>query len=404
MKPKLIKNAKELEEALERIDALMDTDPSQESDEGRELELLAMLVEKYEATAFPIAKPSPLEAIRFRMEQAGLKQSDLAPYFGGKAKVSEVLNGKRPLSLKMVRALHLNLGIPAEILLQEHTADSVEAKYNLKDFPFTQMVKRGYFESFHGSLPEARETGEELLDSLFGCFKNNQPKPVLCRKSEGKELDTNALYSWQARVSNLAKRELLPNFKRESVNKDFARSLAKISYLDEGPRVAIEFLNKKGIHVILARHLEKTYLDGGCFLSSNAAPVIGLTLRHDRTDNFWFTLLHELGHLTLHYEDMREKGEAFFDDTDRLKDSRSKREREANDFARDALIPDETWAKHKAHLLKNSTESEIKDFAESLSIHPAIVAGRIQWEKKDYQIAPNLLGRNTLRKQLPVEK
>ena len=400
MKPKIIKTEDELEEALERIDVLMDSDPSPESDEGRELELLAMLVEQYEEVAYPIAKPSPVEAIRFRMDQQGLKQSDLAPYFGGKAKVSEVLNGKRPLSLKMIRALHEGLGIPAEVLLREHAAESIESRYKPADYPFAQMVKLGYFEGFRGTAREAREIGEELLDSFFSIFGGKDPELVLCRKSDGKEVDRHALYAWQARVSRLADQESLPAFNRASVNEDFARSVAKMSYLDHGPKAAIEVLNKKGIHVVCARHLDKTYLDGACFLSSKGAPVIGLSLRYDRADNFWFTLLHELGHLVLHYEDMSEKGEAFFDDTDRLKGVHGKREQEANAFARDALIPDQIWKKNSERLLHASQEDEIKAFAESLSIHPGIVAGRIHWEKKEYQIAPGLLERNKLRKML----
>lgn len=119
MKPKIIRTEEDYEETLARIDVLMDHDPVPESPEGEELALLCLLVDRYEAEEFPQDLPSPVEAIRFRMEQQGLKKKDLLPYIGSASKVSEVLAGKRPLSLNMIRQLVKGLGIPAEVLLQE---------------------------------------------------------------------------------------------------------------------------------------------------------------------------------------------------------------------------------------------------------------------------------------------
>ena len=129
MVAKVIKNDREYEAALERIEELMDAVP--DTPEGDELELLSTLVELYEEKRYPIDLPDPVEAIRFRMEQVGLKQQDLVPYIGSRSKVSEVLNGKRPLSLKMIRALHKGLGIPAEVLLHEPGADIPDEFPNL---------------------------------------------------------------------------------------------------------------------------------------------------------------------------------------------------------------------------------------------------------------------------------
>ncbi len=110
----------EHELALERIEALFSAKPG--SAQGDELELWILLVETYEKEKFPIDLPDPIEAIRFRMEQANLKQKDLLPIFGSKSKVSEVLSGKRELSLTMIRKLVKDLGIPAKVLLQERGA------------------------------------------------------------------------------------------------------------------------------------------------------------------------------------------------------------------------------------------------------------------------------------------
>lgn len=114
---KVIKTTAEHELALARIDDLFHAKPG--TSEGDELELLFVLVENYEQQNFPVDLPNPLEAIRFRMEQANLKQKDLVSILCSKGKVSEVLHGKRALSLTMIRKLVNKLGIPAEVLLQE---------------------------------------------------------------------------------------------------------------------------------------------------------------------------------------------------------------------------------------------------------------------------------------------
>lgn len=120
MKTKILKTVQEYNEACKRIYSLINStaeaiDPA--SPEGEELELLSLLVEKYEQEHYPIEAPNPIEALNFRMEQMNLKQKDIAPLLGGKTRVSEVLNGKRPLSLKMIILLNRYLGIPLESLI-----------------------------------------------------------------------------------------------------------------------------------------------------------------------------------------------------------------------------------------------------------------------------------------------
>lgn len=118
---KLIKTDAEHAIALQRVDELFANEPPEgySEDQANELELLIHLIEVYEEEHFPIDLPSPVAAITFKMDQLGLKQADLVPYFGSKSRVSEILSGKRQLSLAMMRKLHTGLGIPAEVLLQE---------------------------------------------------------------------------------------------------------------------------------------------------------------------------------------------------------------------------------------------------------------------------------------------
>lgn len=110
-----IKTKKDYEAALDRIDELWDAKAN--TPEGDELDILATLVEAYEINNFEILPPDPVEAIKFRMEQMGLKKSDLAPILGGRNRVSEILRRKRNLTVKMIKALHDKLNIPAESLI-----------------------------------------------------------------------------------------------------------------------------------------------------------------------------------------------------------------------------------------------------------------------------------------------
>ena len=112
---KPIKTKKDYKEALKKIDKLFDA--KHNTPRGDLLEVLATLIEVYEQKKFNILPPDPVEAIKFRMEQLGLKQSDLAEAMGGKNRVSEILNRKRNLSIKMIRELHNRFNIPAESLL-----------------------------------------------------------------------------------------------------------------------------------------------------------------------------------------------------------------------------------------------------------------------------------------------
>ena len=114
---KLIKNKHDHVKALARIKTLMDENLVPDSKEADELEVLSLLIEHYEQKNFPIEKPDPIEAIKFRMEQLGLLKKDLIPFIGSASKVTEVLNGTRQLSLNMIRKLSDGLGISVEILI-----------------------------------------------------------------------------------------------------------------------------------------------------------------------------------------------------------------------------------------------------------------------------------------------
>lgn len=115
---KLLKTKKDYQAALQRLEKIFDAKPG--TAQGDELEVLGLLIDKYEASHYPIDFPDPIEAIKFRMEQLGYTQSDLAEVVGLKSRASEILNRKRKLTLEMIRSLHVKLNIPTNVLIQAY--------------------------------------------------------------------------------------------------------------------------------------------------------------------------------------------------------------------------------------------------------------------------------------------
>ncbi len=117
---KPIKNDRQYQEALSRIYSLIQADLKENSKQADELEVLSMLVKEYETIHYPVPKPNPIEAIKFRMQQLDMSESQLAEILGYRSRKSEILSGKRKLSLAMIRKLHERLSIPAEVLIQSY--------------------------------------------------------------------------------------------------------------------------------------------------------------------------------------------------------------------------------------------------------------------------------------------
>ncbi|MBO5100247.1 MAG: ImmA/IrrE family metallo-endopeptidase [Treponema sp.] len=394
MNPKIIKSEEDYNIALNRIEEIFDAKPG--SPEFDEMELLVKLVEIYEDEKYPISAPDPISAIKFRMEQQGLKSKDLIPYIGSKSKVSEVLSGKRALSLNMIRKLNEGLGIPAEVLIKETgktLPDSSIMKHGI-NFPFTEMFRRGWFKDFYnGTLNEAKELKEELIIKFIGLFNINDFAISYNRKSESQAEPENIndiLMAWRIRVMNKAITEKLPAWNKEVLTDEFFFELAKLSYFQEGPKLAKEFLNKAGIHFVIEQHLDKTHLDGSSMLMPDGSPLIALTLRYDRLDSFWFTLFHELAHVQKHLTEIKM---AYFDDM--FNEMNKKIEKEADAYAKQMLIQDSLWK--SSGLRITSSTAEIKAFASQIRINPAIPAGRLRYENKNYSVFTNLIGNGAVR-------
>lgn len=391
---KVIKTQRDYDAAVARLSALMDQDIAPGSDKEAELELLALVVAAYERSKVEPVVVDPIEAILFRMDQLGLKKVDLVPYMGSLPKVSEVLARKRPLNLAMIRKLHQGLGIPADVLLAE-TDDAIDLSeapsYDVTQFPLKEMLSRGYFEGFRGTVKEAKEHAEELIRQFMRGMHVRHTQQARLRapmhQNGTRLMDDYALLTWRVAVIKKARQLKLKSVYTEgNLTDDRLRELTRLSRFEQGPRLAQEFLADLGIALVFEDHFNKTYLDGAAMLDGER-PVVALTLRHDRLDNFWFALLHELVHVKKHLT----PGNDFM--ADNLEDKlhlQTKEEREADEGAREALIPEAAW--EEANLLSSPTMESALALADKLRIHPTIVAGRVRYETGNWRLLSSIKG------------
>ena len=391
---RVIKTQRGYADALARLSALMDQEFKPGSNEAAELELLALVIESYERGKVAPVSPDPIEAILFRMDQQKLSKKDLVPYIGAISKVSEVLSRKRPLSLSMIRKLNAGLHIPAAVLIagaEDADVDlSSEPRYNYARFPLLEMWERGHFADFKGGIKQVKEYAEDLVRKFMRGALGDGARPALLRaplhQSGSRVMDEYALLVWRICVLKKA-HQLKPvtKYREGIITIDWLRDLARLSRFETGPRLAQEFLNDSGIALVIEPHYRKTYLDGAAMLD-DGIPIVALTLRHDRLDNFWFALMHELVHVQKHLK----ASHLFIADNLDDKTRSSREENEADQGARDALIPPKEWEKSAAKITR-SQEDAIA-LAKKLRIHPAIVAGRVRYETDNWRALTALLG------------
>ena len=154
-------------------------------------------------------------------------------------------------------------------------------------------------------------------------------------------------------------------------------------------------LIKLGIVVVFEESFPGLNLDGAVYINAQGNPIIALSLRHNRVDNFWFTLAHELAHVILHYDNLNE---VIIDDIDESIAHTQGKEFEANKLAGELLIPRRIW--RSCPVKYSNSISEVEQFANEVNIHPAIIAGRIRRERANYTIFTDLIFKEDLRKDL----
>ena len=331
----------------------------------------------------------PVEAIKFHMAKKGLSRRDLIPMIGSRSKVSEVLSGNRQITMTMARALHRHLGIPAADLLKEPAPPAKDgaAEIEWRRFPLNQMAKLGWIEN-PGDL---KTNAESIMRGLMARAAVSEATLALYRKTDqnraNAKTDPYALQAWCWALLAQA-RQRIPSvpYRRIASPDSLMRQVARLSPAADGPRQAITYLAKQGIAVVILPHLPRTHLDGAAINSAEGAPVIGLTLRYDRLDNFWYVLLHELAHATRHLKGDTRRD--FIDDLS-LRPS-NETEHEADQSAREALIPQDAW--ETSEVRERPSPMNALALAHQVGVHPAIVAGRIRYESQNYRLLPQMVG------------
>ena len=399
IKIKVIKTEKDYQEALKSVEELMNLDPNPDSTEGEQLNILSTLIEDYEVSIFPKTLPNPIEAIKFRMEQSNLKPVDLVPYIGSRSRVSEILSGKRQLTIDMVRALSDGLGIPAKVLIKKSDTGDMEYK-NWDNRLMVEMETRGYF----GSASLKKYSKIELLKNFFSAIGSPAQIVGMLRKSNYRSsplTDKRALSAWAVCVIKKSREIKAPKkYKYNIIDLKFLQELVKLSVKENSPILAQEYLKKHGIILVIKPHFSKTYLDGATILINKNNPVIGLTLRYDRLDNFWFTLLHELAHIAQRYNSGIS---LFYDEIEGIKTiDLDEKEKEADTLAEEAILPKAKWEISPARLIPSTMAAN--SLANELGVHPALIAGQIRHKGNKYVYLNKIVNAARVRKYFPNEK
>lgn len=380
---KVIKTEKDHREAMAQLEELMVLNPAPGTEEADKLQLLATLTENYERNSFPSSLPTPVEAIRFKMDQLDLKPVDLEEYIGSRSKVSEILSGKRPLTLKMIRALEGGLGIPAKVLIQD-LADDARDTVN-----WSVQLKSEVLSRLKGID----------LQNLFAYKGQSVALTGLLRQSNYRTApltDKNALAAWFGCVLKQAEAISATAYKAGTVNLQFMQEVARLSVKENAPVVAKEFLLKHGVILVIEPPFKGTRLDGAAIFVNNN-PIIGLTLRFDRLDSFWFTLMHELAHVALHSGN---ESVIFYDELENVPGLEiSQIEKEADDLAGEALVPSDKWEISAARFSPSRLTASA--LASDLGVHISIVAGKIRYMTDSWSKLSKIVNEATVRDYFP---
>jgi HTH-type transcriptional regulator/antitoxin HigA len=264
-----------------------------------------------------------------------------------------------------------------------------------------QMYDREYFTGRKGDWKNDRKDPAGLLQALFPPRVAVSPALMHCRQGGGAHstINPHALEAWSRRVLVRAAAEQgqLPAYRAAALDTGFLNWLASLSPLADGPRLACEELREKGVAILFEPRLDHTHLDGAALLADDGRPVIGLTLRHNRLDNFWFTLFHELGHVLLHLS--AEQPALLDPEIERRKTG--KVEMEADRFSLETCIAPEVWERDVKPL---HYAKDIRAMASKLRLHPAILAGRLRHEANDYRLHRTLIGGKQARTALGIDE
>ena len=327
-----------------------------------------------------------------------LKQKDLAKELGVKASfLNEIIKGKRPVTADIAILLEQILEIPADYWMKFQSQYEID-KARIKDkniaklknieiwkvikeyVPVNYFKKLGYIgDNLKKDIPTIKEIyNVGNVDDLVSVYAKN--KFAFYRKSEKLQIDEKNMFAWSSLALHEAKIQTVNTFKFENIGQ-LCIELKNIFFNNDETIKNVKLtLNQYGIKLVLIQKLEKTPVDGFSFWSDRN-PAIALTLRHNRIDNFAFTLMHEIGHIKLHLRNNKEK--SFLDLT--TKDKVDIYESEADSFAQENLISKECWGDILNNYLPLNDDKLI-EVGNKYKINPAILLGRVCFEMNYYAL------------------
>jgi HTH-type transcriptional regulator/antitoxin HigA len=320
-------------------------------------------------------------AERLRMKPQQIQRYEASNYAG--ASLDRLIDVSKALNVHITGLFESNDASKGAVFSWEDVDEVV-----WKQFPAREMARRGWFD-----VPRKADVFEKAREYFMQAAGPQFASAYHRKKMRGGSVPNEyALLAWQARILERARGMVETNNPPEFVLDDrWVADLVALTRRSDGPNRAQALLLSKGIILTTEEHLSGTYLDGGAMLDRDGRPVIGLTLRYDRLDNFWFVLFHELGHVFLHLMDGLRYD--FFDEEGT--NGNDKVEREADQFALDSLIPKEKWDECLSRFAMS--EEAVRIDAKNLGIDASIIAGRIRKERGDYTILTRLIGEGQVR-------
>ncbi len=365
-----------LSKALERYERARETDPGD----------LLEVVGNNPGLALIVARIS-----------AGLSQKEFARRVGLKEQQVQRYEADRyrSISLSNYERLARSLGVVLRPTVPRlSTSDWVGTDF-LAKYPADAIRKllrharsAGWFGSDSGDGADAEQRLAAYLNDAHQKF--GSPALLRTSKSVSEIAGDFSLLGWRARVTDLFLRDGRPATSFDPADIAWVQDLIKLSAKRQGPLEASAMLRSKGIGFVYEPQVPGLKLDGAAFLISDI-PVIALTLRYDRVDYFWFTLLHELGHVFLHLDLGMAAG--FFDDFE--ENQTDEFESEADCFAAETIVAADVWRRSPARISK--VEKPFYDLSSKLGINPALLFGKARRERQNYKIFSDKLGHGSVR-------
>ncbi|GAP97804.1 HigA family addiction module antitoxin [Leptolyngbya sp. NIES-2104] len=327
---------------------------------------------------------APGRVISEELEARDWTQKDLAEIMSRPPQtINEIIKGTKQITPETALELSAAFGTSAEFWI------NLEANYQLflarqtqvekpiarkskiyNRAPVSEMTKLGWLQE-----TKLIDELEQQVCTFYGISNIDETPQVAMgmRRSEQRQPKISAQTAWAKRVENLARQQRVAVYDRQNLIQAIPE-LAKMSLQLANVARVPEFLMDHGVRFVIVPHLSKTYLDGAALHLDNqiAQPVIALTLRHNRNDNFWFVLMHELAHIVLGHEGL------ILDNLD--EEDVDENEVAANEMGRNWLLDPIAYNQFLEQAQPSFSESKIISFATHQMRHPGIVVGRLRWE------------------------